>query len=108
MNVPELAAPQESRPRRGSMPLGFVLAWVVMIVGYAAIVTGWDVLLGPEGSALTLMAMPWVASILLIIWLIAKGRSRTAGGVAIGLATFGAIGIVLFVLLVQQLSHNFR
>jgi len=64
-----------------------------------------------SGSANTHLpdpSLPWIAAILLAIAFTATGRTRTAVGIAIGLATVLVVCVVLFFLLVSALSHNFR
>jgi hypothetical protein len=115
MNVPIDPRPEQqpswqpSRPpanTRGSLWLGFGLAWVVMIVGniLAAFLLG-----GFEHEAmLSVFALPWLGAIGLIIWLATTGRPRTAIGVAIGLATIVAIVVLLIAACFSLLSNNFR
>jgi hypothetical protein len=107
MNVPERVASPEEPVRRGSVALGFGLAWLTMIVGYVLLVGVASFGRG-QTSFLSTFSMPWVVSILLMIWLIATRRTRTALGVAIGLGTMLVVGAVLFMLIVQGLSNNFR
>jgi uncharacterized membrane protein YphA (DoxX/SURF4 family) len=107
MNVPERAASQALPARRGSVLLGVGLAWLTMIAGYG-------LLIGVSSFAATRSAfslgysIPWVIAVLLIIWLVATRRTRTAIGVAIGLVTVFVACVVLFVLLAQGISNNFR
>lgn len=92
---------------RGSKLVGFGLAWLVMIAGYGAEI----LIVAPMSHSppfLPLFSAPWIAAILLAIAFIATGRTRTAIGIAIGLATVLVACVVLFMLLVSQLSHNFR
>jgi hypothetical protein len=103
---PSWTAPQRPQTARGSLWLGFALAWAVMIVGnvLAAFLLG-----GFEHEALlSVFALPWLAAIGLIVWLAATGRPRTAIGVAIGLATILAIVVLLIAACFSLLSNNFR
>jgi hypothetical protein len=107
MNVPERVASPEEPVRRGSVALGFGLAWLTMIAGYALLAGVAS--FGRGGTSfLSTFSMPWVVSILLIIWLVATHRARTALGVAIGLGSVLVICVGLFALLVNELSHNFH
>jgi hypothetical protein len=92
---------------RGSKRLGFALAWLVMIACYAAeflIITP----MARSPSFLPLFSIPWIAAVLLAIAFVATNRTRTAVGIAIGLATVLVACVALFLLLVSLLSHNFR
>jgi branched-subunit amino acid transport protein len=107
MSVPEKIAATTAPARRGSKWLGFGLAWLVMIaccIGEVLIV---DLLPQPR-SFLPLFSVPWVLAILVAIAFVAAGRTRTAVGIVIGLATVLVACVALFMLLVGQLSHNFR
>lgn len=109
MNVPERVASAPVPVRRGSLMLGFGLAWAAIIAGYAMIVALSGSLARAGGESwLMLYLLPWIGSVLLMIGFIATGRSRTALGIAIGLGTVLVIGIVLFVIIVGQITHNFR
>jgi hypothetical protein len=57
---------------------------------------------------LPLFSFPWIVAILLAIAFVATGRTRTALGIAIGLCAVLVVCVVLFMLLVSQLSNNFR
>jgi hypothetical protein len=107
MSTPEEIVTSTAPAPRGSKLLGFALAWFVMITGYGAellIVAP----LSRSPSFLPLFSVPWIAAILLAIAFVATGRTRTAVGIAIGLVTVLVVCVALFVLLVSQLSHNFR
>lgn len=107
MSAPEAIAPPKAPANRGSKLAGFALAWLVMIAGY-----GLETLivapLAHSPPFVPLFSIPWVAAILLAIAFVATGRTRTAVGIGIGLATVLAVCVGLFVLLVSELSHNFR
>jgi hypothetical protein len=99
--------PPSDESTRGSLWLGFGLAWLVVIVGNIVAFT----LVGASGgseSALALLALPWLAAIGLIVWLAAKGKPRTAVGVAIGLGTIVAIAVLLVAACFSLLANNFR
>ena len=105
--MPEESMPSAAAVPRGSRLLGFGLAWLVMIGSYVAEVLTVDLLPQPP-VFLPLFSAPWIVAILLAIAFVATGRTRTAVGIAIGLATVLVACVVLFMLLVSQLSHNFR
>jgi len=107
MNVPERVATSEEPVRRGSIALGFGLAWLTMIAGYLGLV-GLSSLGRGQTAFLPAFSTPWVVAILLIIWLVATRRTRTAIGVAIGLGTVLVAGVGLFLLIVQGISNNFH
>ena len=107
MSMPEEIAASSERAPRGSKLLGFGLAWLIMIAGYGAELLVVDAL-AHTPSFLPLFSLPWIAAILLAITFVAAGRTRTAVGIAIGLSTVLVVCAVLFMLLVSQLSHNFR
>jgi hypothetical protein len=92
---------------KGSLWLGFGLAWLVVVAGniVALMLVG---LMRDGGSALAILALPWLAVFGLIIWLATSGKTRTAGGVAIGLATIAAIAVLLVAACFSLLSNNFR
>ena len=107
MSMPEPIMASTAPAPRGSKLVGFGLAWLVMIACCGA-----EVLivapLSHSPSFLPLFSLPWILAILLAIAFVATGRTRTAIGIAIGLATVLLACVVLFMLLVSQLSHNFR
>lgn len=107
MHLPERVESPQEPARRGSVLLGFGLAWLTMIAGYVMLV-GVSSLGRGQTSFLSGFSMPWVIAILLIIWLVATRRTRTAAGVAIGLGTVLVIGIGLLVLIAQGISNNFH
>jgi hypothetical protein len=107
MSMPEEVMPSTAPPSRGSKPLGFGLAWLIMIGSCVVEVLTIDLLPQPP-SFLPLFSAPWIVAILLAIAFVATGRTRTAVGIAIGLATVLVACVALFMLLVSQLSHNFR
>ena len=107
MSTPEPIVSAAKPASRGSKWLGFGLAWLVMVAGYVVEVLTIDLLPQPP-SFLPLFSVPWIAAILLAIAFIATGRTRTAAGIAIGLGTVLVACVALFMLLVSQLSHNFR
>ena len=107
MNVPEDVAASTTLAPRGSKLAGFGLAWLVMIVCYGAEL----LIVAPLSHSpdfLSLFVPPWVVAILMAIAFMAAGRTRTAVGIAIGLVTVLVACVVLFLLLVSALSHNFR
>ncbi len=107
MNLPDDIVPTAAPARRGSKWLGFGLAWLIMIACYVGEVLVVDFLPQPP-QFVPLFSAPWIIAILLAIALVATGRTRTAMGIGIGLATVLVACVVLFMLLVSQLSHNFR
>jgi len=107
MSTPEETLSSTVPAPRGSRLLGFGLAWLVMIASCVAEMFAIDLLPQPP-SFLPLFSAPWILAILLAIAFSATGRTRTAAGIAIGLATVLVACVVLFMLLVSQLSHNFR
>jgi len=106
MNVPERVVGQEP-VRRGSVILGFGLAWLTVIATYGLFLalSGFG---GGHASPASSISAPWVVAILLIIWLVATKRTRTALGVAIGLVTVLVVCVGLFLVLAQMISNNFR
>ena len=107
MSVPEPIMPIAAPARRGSKWLGFGLAWLIVIACYVGEVLVVDLLPQPP-LFLPLFSVPWIVAILLAIAFVATGRTRTAVGIGIGLATVLVACVALFMLLVSQLSHNFR
>jgi hypothetical protein len=109
MNVRERVETTPVPARRGSLALGIGLAWAALVAGYAIIIALSSSLARAGGESwLTLYLMPWIAAVLLLIAFVGTGRSRTAIGMAIGLGSVLVIGIVLFFLIVAQLTNNFR
>ena len=107
MSAPEEVMSATAVVSRGSKIVGFGLAWLVMIAGYVAEFFIVDAM-AHSPSFLPLFSLPWIAAILIAIAFIATGRTRTAIGIAIGLATVLVVCVVLFFLLISALSHNFR
>ena len=107
MNVPERVVTPNEPVRRGSIALGFGLAWITVIAGYVALV-GLSSLGRGATSFVPAISTPWVVAIRLMIWLVATRRTRTALGVAIGLGAALVVCAGLFLLIVQGISNNFR
>lgn len=107
MSTPDEIVASTAPAPRGSKLLGFGLAWFAMIAGYGAEL----LIVAPLPHSppfLPLFSVPWIAAILLAITFVATGRTRTAVGIAIGLVTVLVVCVALFMLLLSQLSHNFR
>jgi len=107
MSTPDEIVASTAPAPRGSKLLGFGLAWFAMIAGYGAEL----LIVAPLPHSppfLPLFSVPWIAAILLAIAFVATGRTRTAVGIAIGLVTVLVVCVALFMLLLSELSHNFR
>jgi len=107
MSTPDEIVASTAPAPRGSKLLGFGLAWFAMIAGYGAEL----LIVAPLSHSppfLPLFSVPWIAAILLAIAFVATGRTRTAVGIAIWLVTVLVVCVALFMLLLSQLSHNFR
>jgi hypothetical protein len=90
-------APQTPDPR-GSRWLGFGLFWLAMVGG--GIVSGILVSVADMLHFATPMfalagLLPWIAPLVLAIWLANKGKTRTAQGVAFGFLSLFAVGLLL-------------
>ena len=96
MNAP---APVPNPPQnRGSLLLGVGLAWAILIGGYIVVALLLGAFMGSNASDASWMfafVLPWVGMIALIVWFAQRGQTRTAGGVAIGIASIFAVGLLL-------------
>lgn len=91
MNVP-------NPPRnRGSLLLGVGLAWAMLIGGYivVALLMGAFTSYASDASWMFALTLPWIGMIALIVWFAQRGQTRTAGGIAIGIASIFAVGLLL-------------
>jgi hypothetical protein len=104
MSTPSPPAPLPPASRnhdgRGSLWLGFGLAWAALVGGYFVVGVSASALVsvhGLNGDALTvvLVLAPWLLMLGLIVWFAANKRPRTALGVAIGIASILGVGLLL-------------
>lgn len=91
---PPTPPPRRAADPRGSLGVGFGLAWLVVVVGNVLALFLLGMSNGGSG-ALTLLALPWLGTLGLIVWFAVNGKPRTASGVAIGLATVVAVAVLL-------------
>jgi len=99
----------------GSFWLGFWLAWGALFGGYTLVVSflasianmvrGGGV---PDEVWIFLAFCPWLLILALIVWFAAQGKTRTAKGVAVGLASIVGIGVLLFAACFTLLSGPFH
>jgi len=102
MNAP-LPPQRPPADPRGSLGLGIALAWACLIAGYTlcGFLFGAMISLDPHmgdsaiAVAVLLALLPWVAMIALIVWMAARGQSRTALGVAVGIASILGVALLL-------------
>ena len=95
---PSPTAPPPLRPRnpRGSLLLGVACAWGMLIGGYVVISLFAGLFgNGDNAAIIVLLLLPWIGIIALIVWFAQRGQPRTAGGVAIGLASIFAVALLL-------------
>jgi hypothetical protein len=95
-----MTTPMPPQGDRGSMIVGFLIAWAVLIVGHVALWAVFFVGQGFDGSmsgvaTLALGALPWVGIVALIVYFAVVGKPRTAAGVALGLASMVALLLLL-------------
>lgn len=98
MNDPLPASrPPPPTEKRGSLLLGVGCAWATLIVGYAvaAALIGVFSDLSNDAAVLFLLLLPWLGMTALIIWFAMRGRSRSAIGVVIGIASIIAVALLL-------------
>jgi hypothetical protein len=97
MNDPRpVPTPTPPRNPRGSLLLGVACAWGMLIGGYIVISLFAGLLSGGDNAAIiVLMLLPWIGIIALIVWFATRGQPRTAGGVAIGLASIFGVALLL-------------
>ena len=89
---------QEGDPR-GSRWLGFGLFWLALIGGgmVSGIIASAAGMLFHGAAPLFALAglLPWIAPLVLAIWLANKGKTRTAQGIAFGFLSLFAVGLLL-------------
>lgn len=95
MNDPVAPPPPPPADPRGSLLAGFFLTWAALIGG--SIVSGvlMSLNLRDANLILLLFSLPWVLIIGLIVWLAKTGKTRTANGMLIGIASVVAVGLLL-------------
>ncbi|GAA5009059.1 hypothetical protein FNZ56_02720 [Pseudoluteimonas lycopersici] len=98
MNVPNPPDSPQPDPR-GSRWLGFGLFWLILVGGgmvSGIIVSAAGMLFHGLGLAYGLAGLlPWIAPLVLAIWLANKGKTRTAQGIAFGFLSLFAVGLLL-------------
>lgn len=107
MRLPEQTEPPSPLPpapkpaSTGSLALGFVLAWAIVIVGNIALA----LFIGVASGLLStgrfnfflpgFFSVPELVAIGLAVWFIVKGRIRTGIGIFLGLASIVAVALLL-------------
>ena len=86
-SAPGQEPPSDGKSGNGSIALGFGLAWLIVVGGHVLLLSR---------SALALLFLPELATIILAIVFAVQGKSRTAIGIGIGLATM--VGVVLLLI----------
>jgi len=98
MNVPNPSNDPQPDPR-GSRWLGFGLFWLILIGGgmVAGIVASAASMLFHGATLVFSLAtlLPWIAPLVVAIWLANKGKTRTAQGIAFGFLSLFAVGLLL-------------
>ena len=100
MNAPLPPRPPPSDPQ-GSLGLGFGLAWACLVGGYMVcamllgVVSNLHMGDAAIGVAALLVLLPWALMIGLIVREVARGRTRTAKGIAIGMASILGVALLL-------------
>jgi hypothetical protein len=82
---------------RGLLGAGVGFAWAVVVGGYIVcltLVAGSGGLMNGSGFVGALL-LPWLAVIALAVFFAVRGRSRTAIGIVIGIASIFAVGLLL-------------
>ena len=110
MNDPTpVPAPPRPRNPRGSLLLGVACAWGMLIGGYIVISLFAGLLgNGDNAAVIVVMLLPWVGIVALIVWFARRGQPRTAGGVAIGLASIFAVALLLVAACFGILAGNWH
>ena len=110
--APSSAAAPAPNPL-GSFWLGFWLAWGTLFAGYTVVVSFLATIASmvrgggvPDEVWIFLALCPWLLIVALIVMFSAKGKSQTAKGVAIGLASILGIGLLLFAACFTLLSNT--
>jgi hypothetical protein len=108
----DIPAPPKAPDQRGSLALGVVLAWAALIGGYIVIagllasmvnIVGGG---GSDGLFILCGLAPWLLILGLIVWFRGQGKTQTAKGVAIGLASIVAIFVLLAAACFTLLSNT--
>ena len=100
MNLPNPSDAPQPDPR-GSRWRGFGLFWLTlvggsMLSGIVASIMGTVLHYGVAGPVFALAGLlPWIAPLVLAIWLANKGKTRTAQGIAFGFLSLFAVGLLL-------------
>lgn len=97
MSTPAPVPPEN----RGSLGLGIGLAWACLIAGYtvsSVIATVmYDAVPANIRNPVAILAvlLPWLLMVGLIVWLATRGMTRTATGIAVGIATIFGLALLL-------------
>ena len=99
MNDPNPSSVLQQADPRGSRWLGFGLFWLILVGGgivSGIIISAAGMLFNAVGLAYGLAGLlPWIAPLVLAIWLANKGKTRTAQGIAFGFLSLFAAGLLL-------------
>jgi hypothetical protein len=88
---------------RGSLLTGFLLGWAVLVASWVLVGMLWAVLASSHAldkdwatPFISLTALtPFLATIGLLLWFAAKGKPRSAAGVALTFASLVALAVLL-------------
>ena len=101
MNEPTPPVDPRHPDPRGSRWLGFGLFWLSLVgggilAGIVGAIMGTLLHYGAAGPVFALAGLlPWIAPLVLAIWLANKGKTRTAQGIAFGFLSLFAVGLLL-------------
>ena len=99
---------------RGSLLIGFLLGWATLIGSWIILAVVWGVLSSmlrgqtdwvPLIAGLTAL-LPFAATIALLVSYLIKGKTRTAGGVGLALASLFALVLLLVAACFGLLAHS--
>lgn len=98
-----LVKPNAPEPDRGSLLIGFLLGWAVLI-GSLVLDTICVFAISMLGSAANILAqaliglaglLPFGAMLALLVWFMTKGKTRSAAGVGLTFASLFALALLL-------------
>lgn len=95
--------PPQPKPgsEHGSLGLGIGLAWACLVGGYtvSAVIAGAaeQVLRGADatGVIVLIVLLPWALMLGLIVWFAARGYTRTALGLGVGIGSIIGVALLL-------------
>lgn len=111
--APAAPPPPQKDPSRGSLLVGFLLGWAVLIGAYVLMAIFYATLAGIGSSGalggllgLSAGTLPWVGLLGLIVYFAVQNKPRSAPGVVLAIASMVGVAILLVAACFGLLATN--